>query len=170
MIKNPPANAGDPGDEVPSLVCDDPLEEGTATHSSILAWRIPWTGAWRATVHRLANTIETTLHARTHAFVGSYPGRKLPMPSSGGIYMPVQQRLEVRLVSGDLIRLGECMPHTVLKINKRKQKNRTVCKSMSFRSMLRFLLSLAFFFPHPCLTDIFFPKLIQPLLLWNLTS
>jgi len=22
---------------------DDPLEKGTATHSSILAWRIPWT-------------------------------------------------------------------------------------------------------------------------------
>ena len=25
-----------------SLGCDDPLEEGMATHSSILAWRIPW--------------------------------------------------------------------------------------------------------------------------------
>ena len=23
---------------------DDPLEKGMATHSSILAWRIPWTG------------------------------------------------------------------------------------------------------------------------------
>ena len=28
---------------VPSLVSEDPLEKGTATHSSILAWRIPWT-------------------------------------------------------------------------------------------------------------------------------
>ena len=26
---------------VPSLGCEDPLEKGTATHSSILAWRIP---------------------------------------------------------------------------------------------------------------------------------
>ena len=26
-----------------SLVWEDPLEKGTATHSSILAWRIPWT-------------------------------------------------------------------------------------------------------------------------------
>ena len=43
LIKNPPANAGDPGDKVPSLVCEDLLEEGTATYSSILAWRIPWT-------------------------------------------------------------------------------------------------------------------------------
>ena len=28
---------------VPSLAWEDPLEKGTATHSSILAWRIPWT-------------------------------------------------------------------------------------------------------------------------------
>ena len=25
------------------LGCEDPLEEGMATHSSILTWRIPWT-------------------------------------------------------------------------------------------------------------------------------
>ena len=38
IVKNPPANAGDPGDtERP------PLEEEMATHSSILAWEIPWT-------------------------------------------------------------------------------------------------------------------------------
>ena len=29
--------------QVPSLGGEDPLEEGMATHSSILAWRIPWT-------------------------------------------------------------------------------------------------------------------------------
>ena len=28
---------------VRSLGWEDPLEEGMATHSSILAWRIPWT-------------------------------------------------------------------------------------------------------------------------------
>ena len=28
---------------VQSLGWEDPLEEGIATHSSILAWRIPWT-------------------------------------------------------------------------------------------------------------------------------
>ena len=28
---------------VRSLGREDPLEEGTATHSSILAWKIPWT-------------------------------------------------------------------------------------------------------------------------------
>ena len=30
-------------DAGPSLGQEDPLEEGVATHSSILAWRIPWT-------------------------------------------------------------------------------------------------------------------------------
>ena len=29
---------------VQSLVQEDPLEEGMAIHSSILLWRIPWTG------------------------------------------------------------------------------------------------------------------------------
>ena len=29
--------------KIQSLGWEDPLEEGTATHSSILAWRIPWT-------------------------------------------------------------------------------------------------------------------------------
>ena len=37
---------------VPSLGWKDPLEEGMATHSSILAWRISMDGgAWWATVH-----------------------------------------------------------------------------------------------------------------------
>ena len=36
---------------VQSLGWQDPLEEGMATHSSILAWRIQRTGAWWATVH-----------------------------------------------------------------------------------------------------------------------
>ena len=41
VVKNPPANAGD---RVRSLGQEDPLEECMATHSSILAWRIPRTG------------------------------------------------------------------------------------------------------------------------------
>ena len=43
MVKNPPANAGDIEMQVRSLDGKDPLEEGMATHSSILTWRIPWT-------------------------------------------------------------------------------------------------------------------------------
>ena len=40
MVKNPPAVQET---WVQSLGWEDPLEKGTATHSSILAWRIPWT-------------------------------------------------------------------------------------------------------------------------------
>ena len=40
---------------VQSLGWDDPLKEGTATHSSVLAWRFPVDrGIWRAAVHGVA--------------------------------------------------------------------------------------------------------------------
>ena len=42
VVKNLPANAGEET-RVQSLGQEDPLEEGMTTHSSILAWRIPWT-------------------------------------------------------------------------------------------------------------------------------
>ena len=41
VVKNLPANAGDVRDSIPGS--EDPLEEGMATHSNILAWKIPWT-------------------------------------------------------------------------------------------------------------------------------
>ena len=40
MVKNPLAMQGT---RVQSLGQEDPLEKGMATHSSILAWEIPWT-------------------------------------------------------------------------------------------------------------------------------
>ena len=40
LVKNLPAVQGT---QVRSLGWEDPLEKGKATHSSILAWRIPWT-------------------------------------------------------------------------------------------------------------------------------
>ena len=40
-----------------SLGWKDPLEEGMATHSSILAWKIPMDrGAWQALVHGVAKS------------------------------------------------------------------------------------------------------------------
>ena len=42
-VKNLPAMQETQVMRVWSLVWEDPLEKGTATHSSILAWRIPWT-------------------------------------------------------------------------------------------------------------------------------
>ena len=49
VVKNLPAKqemlpVQSPGQE-------NPLEEEMATHSSILAWRIPWAGAWKAIVY-----------------------------------------------------------------------------------------------------------------------
>ena len=81
MAKNPPLMLET---WVRSLPWEDPLEKGMATHSSILAWRIPWTeepgrlrfpgegtgyplqysglensmdrGAWQAPVHEVAKS------------------------------------------------------------------------------------------------------------------
>ena len=54
MVKNPPAKQES---WVQSLGWGDPLEEGMATHSSILAWRITMDrGAWLATVHGVAKS------------------------------------------------------------------------------------------------------------------
>ena len=58
-IRNPPAMqetwVWSPGQE-------DPLEEDMATHSSILAWRVPWTEEPSATVHRVTKSW-THMHA-----------------------------------------------------------------------------------------------------------
>ena len=43
VLKNLPANAGRHETQVQSLGREDLLEDGIATHSSILAWIIPWT-------------------------------------------------------------------------------------------------------------------------------
>ena len=43
MVKSTLANTGDIIDAGLILDQKDPLEEGMATHFSILAWRIPWT-------------------------------------------------------------------------------------------------------------------------------
>ena len=42
MVKKLPANAGDTGDAGSSLDWEDTLEKKMATHSSILAWKVPW--------------------------------------------------------------------------------------------------------------------------------
>ena len=54
-----------------SLGWEDPLEKEIATHSSILAWRIPWRGAWWAKIHGVAQCVghnwatNTTFHIRS---------------------------------------------------------------------------------------------------------
>ena len=42
------------------MVWEDPLEKKIATHSSIIAWEIPWTEKPQATVHEVAKEWDTT--------------------------------------------------------------------------------------------------------------
>ena len=43
LARQPLANAQDIEMQVQFLSWEDPLEKGKATHSNVLAWRIPWT-------------------------------------------------------------------------------------------------------------------------------
>ena len=71
MVKNPPANAKDTT-VTTSLTPDfqeDPLESKMATHSSILAWKIPWTGDRdRLQVHWVTKS-QTRLSEHTHMHI-----------------------------------------------------------------------------------------------------
>ena len=53
MVKNLPAMQET---WVQSLDWEDPLEKGMATHSTILAWRIPDGRDWQAIVHGVAKS------------------------------------------------------------------------------------------------------------------
>ena len=56
-VKNPPAMQKTQEMWVQFLGGEDSLEEGMATHCSILAWRIPWTEElWWAIVHAVAES------------------------------------------------------------------------------------------------------------------
>ena len=66
MVKNSPASAGDTGDMVSILSWEDPLKQKMATHSIILAWKIPWTeepGGYSPWGHKESDMTE---HPRAH--------------------------------------------------------------------------------------------------------
>ena len=74
VVKNPPAHAGEVKDMSLSLGWEGVLEEGMATHSRILAWRIPMDrGAWRATVYGVAKSWTGLKRQHTHMKFGSSP-------------------------------------------------------------------------------------------------
>ena len=79
------------GDRVPSLSREDPLEKGMVTHSSILAWRIPW---------RVGHDWATNTDAYRTVTEGGGPspsGRWLQKPYSWGLSRlagrPAEQQL-----------------------------------------------------------------------------
>ena len=65
LVKNLPANAGEAG-SIPEWGRSP--EEGRATDSSTLAWRIPWTEGPGKTIYRFAesDTTEATWHAHCY--------------------------------------------------------------------------------------------------------
>ena len=63
-VKNPPARAGDMG-LIPECQ-EDPLEEEMATHSSILAWRIPWTEELGRLQSMGCKELDMTEHTQTY--------------------------------------------------------------------------------------------------------
>ena len=65
MVKNPPANAGDPKDSDSIPGSGTSLQEEMATHSSILAWKIPWTEEL-GRLQSMGSESDTTEHTHTH--------------------------------------------------------------------------------------------------------
>ena len=67
MVKDPPTTWEI---WVQSLDWEDPLEEGMATHPSILAWRIPWTKEpGETTYHRVAESDATEVTEHPYTFL-----------------------------------------------------------------------------------------------------
>ena len=92
IVKNLPAMQET---QVPSLGQEEPLEKGMATHSSILAWRIPWTeepGGLQSTAKScltLATTWTMTLQASIcMEFSSQEYWNGLPFPSPGDLPYP----------------------------------------------------------------------------------
>ena len=84
MVKTPPTMQVT---WLQSLGWDDPLEKGTATHSSILAWRIPWTeehsGLQSKGSQRVRHDWTTNTHTHTPTLHWSVIVLKLTAGNSG---------------------------------------------------------------------------------------
>ena len=78
-VKNLPAMQETQEMWVRSLGREDPLEEGMATHSSLLAWRVSWTeepGRLQSMGHKESDTTETTVRTcSTHVILHGGPQR-----------------------------------------------------------------------------------------------
>ena len=73
---------------VQSLSWEDPLEKGKATHSSILAWRIPWT-----TVHGDARSQTWLSYLHFHFLYSTHPASNTPYTSTGLRFFPLDSNL-----------------------------------------------------------------------------
>ena len=103
--------------QVQSLGWEDPLEEDMATHSSILAWRIPWTeepgglqsiGSWRVE-HDWNDLVHTHLKLcdQTSTFVGSCRKQRSFRKTSGLLTMPKPLTVWTTKNSGKFVKRWE---------------------------------------------------------------
>ena len=67
--------------QIQSQNWEDPLEKDMATHSSILAWEIPWTALVGYTVHRVAES-QTRLSDRAQMHAGTLERGKTSNPAA----------------------------------------------------------------------------------------
>jgi len=125
MVKNPPAMWET---WARSLGWDDPLEEGIATHSGILAWRIPWTEEpgrlqsmgsqrvrWLSEIHTLQHT---HTHTHTHRVALQY------------CIVPAMQESELVLRMSDWTELNwtECMSLYFFRFPSHWGHHRALCR------------------------------------------
>ena len=86
-----------------SLGQEDPLEKGMATHSSVLAWRIPWTEELSG-VTRVRHNLGTEVHHHHHFHYktglspGSYTNSFLAFPDHLAHYLLTPIALTLALV------------------------------------------------------------------------
>ena len=99
MVKNLPAMRET---WVWSLDWEDLLEEGMATHSSILAWRILTDrGDWQATVHGVAKTrTRQRLGTAQHTVATNYLLKKIILSPLNGILLENQLTIDVLVILG----------------------------------------------------------------------
>ena len=84
---------------VPSLGQEDSMEKGVTTHSSILAWRIPWTeesGGYSPCGCKESDTIERLTDTHTHTGWGWAGGRTLVISGSKDREKPKRQGIRLQ--------------------------------------------------------------------------
>ena len=98
---------------VQSLGQKDPLEKEMATHSSILAWNIPWRGTWQGTIHGGHKRVGHNLMTKQQQWMNSprvilqsESGRQ-PEPSQGALqYLQVREEDPTKETTGVSSKVG----------------------------------------------------------------
>ena len=98
MVKNPPAVQET---QVRPLSGEDPLEEETATHSSLLVWRIPWTEEHGGLQYVGLQESDRAEPAREHQGVSSWTRRAGSSRAAGGLCVWLTWGLEATLMERD---------------------------------------------------------------------